>query len=44
MQAGWPTATLQMREMEFGAGMGLPNLKKKCLPPPGHRHRSGQGH
>ncbi len=28
MQEGWSTATPQMREMGFGAGMGLPNIKK----------------
>ena len=28
MQEGWSTATDQMREMGFGAGMGLPNIKK----------------
>lgn len=28
MQEGWSTATPEMREMGFGAGMGLPNMKK----------------
>jgi anti-sigma regulatory factor (Ser/Thr protein kinase) len=28
MQEGYSTATPQMREMGFGAGMGLPNIKK----------------
>jgi anti-sigma regulatory factor (Ser/Thr protein kinase) len=28
MQEGWSTATPEMREMGFGAGMGLPNIKK----------------
>lgn len=28
MQEGYSTATLEMREMGFGAGMGLPNIKK----------------
>jgi anti-sigma regulatory factor (Ser/Thr protein kinase) len=28
MQEGWSTATPQMREMGFGAGMGLPNIKR----------------
>ena len=28
MQEGYSTATHQMREMGFGAGMGLPNIKK----------------
>jgi len=28
MQEGWSTATTEMREMGFGAGMGLPNMKK----------------
>jgi len=28
MQEGWSTATPRMREMGFGAGMGLPNIKK----------------
>ena len=30
MQEGWSTATRQMREMGFGAGMGLPNIKKNA--------------
>jgi anti-sigma regulatory factor (Ser/Thr protein kinase) len=30
MQEGWSTATPQMREMGFGAGMGLPNIKKNA--------------
>ncbi|MBI5474297.1 MAG: ATP-binding protein [Ignavibacteriae bacterium] len=28
MQEGYSTATSQMRELGFGAGMGLPNMKK----------------
>jgi anti-sigma regulatory factor (Ser/Thr protein kinase) len=28
MQAGWSTAPDIAREMGFGAGMGLPNIKK----------------
>lgn len=28
MQEGYSTATRQVREMGFGAGMGLPNIKK----------------
>ena len=28
MQEGYSTATHQMREMGFGAGMGLPNIKR----------------
>jgi len=28
MQAGYSTASPQVREMGFGAGMGLPNIKK----------------
>lgn len=28
MQEGYSTATMEMREMGFGAGMGLPNIKK----------------
>ena len=28
MQEGFSTATEEMREMGFGAGMGLPNIKK----------------
>jgi len=28
MQEGYSTATDEMREMGFGAGMGLPNIKK----------------
>ena len=28
MQEGWSTATDKIREMGFGAGMGLPNIKK----------------
>ncbi len=28
MQPGYSTATPEMREMGFGAGMGLPNIKK----------------
>ena len=28
MQEGFSTATNQVRELGFGAGMGLPNMKK----------------
>lgn len=28
MQEGWSTATDSIREMGFGAGMGLPNMKR----------------
>lgn len=28
MQEGWSTATPEMRERGFGAGMGLPNMKR----------------
>ena len=30
MTAGWSTAPDLAREMGFGAGMGLPNIKKNC--------------
>jgi serine/threonine-protein kinase RsbT len=30
MQPGYSTATREMREMGFGAGMGLPNIKKNA--------------
>jgi anti-sigma regulatory factor (Ser/Thr protein kinase) len=30
MQEGWSTATREMREMGFGAGMGLPNIKRNA--------------
>jgi anti-sigma regulatory factor (Ser/Thr protein kinase) len=30
MQEGFSTATEEMREMGFGAGMGLPNMKKNA--------------
>lgn len=30
MQPGYSTATAEMREMGFGAGMGLPNIKKNA--------------
>ncbi len=30
MQAGWSTATEEMRAMGFGSGMGLPNIKKNA--------------
>jgi len=30
MQEGYSTATREMREMGFGAGMGLPNIKKNA--------------
>lgn len=29
MQAGYSTASKEVRDMGFGAGMGLPNMKKK---------------
>ena len=28
MQEGWSTASDEVREMGFGAGMGLPNIKR----------------
>ena len=28
LQEGWSTATDEMREMGFGFGMGLPNIRK----------------
>ena len=30
MQEGWSTAPDMAREMGFGAGMGLPNIKKNA--------------
>jgi serine/threonine-protein kinase RsbT len=30
MQEGYSTATQEMRELGFGAGMGLPNIKKNA--------------
>ena len=30
MQEGYSTATSEMREMGFGAGMGLPNIRKNA--------------
>ena len=30
MQEGYSTASQKVREMGFGAGMGLPNMKKNC--------------
>ncbi|MFA5570316.1 MAG: ATP-binding protein [Sphaerochaetaceae bacterium] len=30
MTEGWSTATQEVREMGFGAGMGLSNIKKNC--------------
>jgi anti-sigma regulatory factor (Ser/Thr protein kinase) len=30
MKEGYSTATLEMRELGFGAGMGLPNIKKNA--------------
>jgi anti-sigma regulatory factor (Ser/Thr protein kinase) len=30
MRPGYSTATEEMREMGFGAGMGLPNMKKNA--------------
>mgnify|MGYP001766346941 FL=1 len=30
MQEGWSTATPEMRQRGFGAGLGLPNIRKNC--------------
>jgi serine/threonine-protein kinase RsbT len=30
MQEGWSTATPEMKEMGFGAGMGLPNIQRNA--------------
>jgi anti-sigma regulatory factor (Ser/Thr protein kinase) len=30
MQEGFSTATDEVRQMGFGAGMGLPNIRKNC--------------
>ena len=30
MQEGWSTASHELREMGFGAGMGLPNIKRNA--------------
>ena len=30
MQEGYSTASPEVREMGFGAGLGLPNMKKNC--------------
>ena len=30
MQEGYSTATREMRELGFGAGMGLPNIRRNC--------------
>ena len=30
MTEGWSTATDEVREMGYGAGMGLPNISKNC--------------
>ncbi|MBR3751220.1 MAG: anti-sigma regulatory factor [Clostridia bacterium] len=30
MKEGWSTASDSVREMGFGAGMGLPNMKRHC--------------
>ena len=30
LQEGWSTATPEMREMGFGAGMGLPNIRRNA--------------
>lgn len=30
MQAGWSTASEEVRQQGFGAGMGLPNMKKNA--------------
>lgn len=32
MTEGWSTATPEMREMGFSAGMGLPNIKRNATP------------
>ena len=43
MQEGWSTAPDNVRNLGFGAGMGLPNIKKYTDEFP-HRHRGGRGH
>jgi anti-sigma regulatory factor (Ser/Thr protein kinase) len=30
MKEGWSTATEKILELGYGAGMGLPNIKKSC--------------
>jgi serine/threonine-protein kinase RsbT len=30
MEEGWSTATDEMRELGFGFGMGLPNIRKNA--------------
>ena len=30
MTEGWSTATEEVRELGYGAGMGLPNIQKSC--------------
>lgn len=30
MQEGWSTASAEARQLGFGAGMGLPNMKRSC--------------
>ncbi len=30
MSEGWSTATQEIQELGYGAGMGLPNIKKSC--------------
>lgn len=30
MKEGWSTASANIRNMGFGAGMGLPNIKRQC--------------
>lgn len=30
MKEGWSTATEEILELGYGAGMGLPNIKKSC--------------
>ena len=30
MQEGWSTATEEIRMLGFGAGMGLPNMRRNC--------------
>ena len=41
MQEGWSTASAKIRSMGFGAGMGLPNMKK--CGPAGYPVHSGKG-
>ena len=37
MQEGWSTATDEMREMGFGFGMGLPNIRRNSDSSPSAR-------